>query len=565
MQVDDMLFTDSKNPDHLGYPGLHPASELHGGVRVDRDVAVPMRDGTRIYVDVYRPELATDAPVLIAYGPYGKHGDFPPILAAGAEIEPPLPPATPFEAPVPGYWVNHGYAVIYADPRGLWGSEGDSSFFSGQEAQDGYDLVEWAGAQPWSNGKVGLSGVSYLAQSQYRIAATRPPHLAAINPSDGFSDVFREVVFHGGIPDTQFSMAQMTGLLGFGRNKTEDLHSELSAHPFLDGFWATKAIDLESIEVPAFFVCSVGNHGLHTRGTLEAYRRAGSSRKYLDVHGRKEWRYYYSLAGMERQRAFFDHFLKGLDTEVAAWPPVRVEYRDRTEIGPIREEAQWPPASMERATLYLDAATGQLRSTVPTEPVTTSYDPTRSPIRPYRHAGDEKAVFTVTFDADTEMAGAAVLRLWASSPGAADMDVFAVLDKIDQDGEVVRYPYCGYLEGPLAQGWLRASRRELDPERSDTDVPVQAHHRNLPLPPDGEPVALDIEIWAFTAHFRPGETLRLTIAGADIYRWGPEYLVNGHDQLNNSAPHILHTGGPYESSLSLPITQPSSTGHRTVG
>lgn len=78
---------------------------------------------------------------------------------------------------------------------------------------------------------------------------------------------------------------------------------------------------------------------------------------------------------------------------------------------------------------------------------------------------------------------------------------------------------------------------------------------DLPLPDDG-PVALDIEIWPFTAHFHADETLRLTIAGADINRWSPENFVSGHDLLNNTAPHVLYTGGEHASRLRLPIAHP---------
>ncbi len=186
-----LRFTNAKPPADAGWPGLRPGSSLVDGMLIERDVAVTMRDGIRIYVDVCRPEAGVAVPVLLAYGPFGKHRSMHPTLAAGADIEPTLPPGTPFEAPVARYWVRHGYAVVYADPRGTWGSEGDATLWSAQEAQDGYELVEWAGTQPWSNGRVGMSGVSYLAMSQYRVAATRPPHLAAINPSEGISDLYR--------------------------------------------------------------------------------------------------------------------------------------------------------------------------------------------------------------------------------------------------------------------------------------------------------------------------------------------------------------------------------------
>lgn len=549
---DETRFIASKAPEEAGYPGMQPAKFETDSTIFERDVAVELRDGTVIYADVHRPVSLSPVPVLVAYGPYGKHAGFPDRLGRGADIEDALPAGTQFEAPIPSYWVGHGYAVVYVDKRGTWGSEGDATSFSKQEAEDGYDVVEWAGTQPWSNGKVGLSGVSYLALVQYGIAALRPPHLAAINPSEGVLDIYREAMTHGGIPETQFSI-NLNTIVGFGRGRTEDLLSEAIEHPVLDAFWASKTPVVEDIEVPAYFVCSVGNHGIHTRGTLDAYLRASSSEKWLEVHGQKEWRYYYNRDSVERQRAFFDHFLLGRDTEITAWPPVRVEYRDRSEGGPIRPEQSWPPSTVTMTPLYLDASSGSLRDKPVDRGCTVSYDPTRSPKEPALHAGEEKVEFEYVFRAETYLAGNAALRLFAASPGASDMDVFVELEKLDVDGNPISFPYFAYLDdGPLAHGWLRASRRELDPALSTPDRPVQAHLRDEPLPTDG-PVQLDIEIWPFTALFHPGEALRLTVAGADIHRWVREDFVRGHDMLNNTAAHILYTGGGWSSTLMVPI------------
>jgi predicted acyl esterase len=376
-------YIDAKDPTTTDWPGVQPGTTVADGMIFERDVAVTLRDGVRVYVDVRRPDTDVPVPVLIAYGPFGKHRGFPPVLAAGADVEPPLPPGTPFEAPLPQFWVGHGYAVVNVDPRGTWGSEGDAAFFSPQEAADGYDLVEWAGTQPWSNGRIGLSGVSYLAIIQYRIAAARPPHLAAIHPSDGMSDLYREAVQPGGIPETQFA-ANFETILGFGRQRRENLFAGILAHPFLDEWWLARGVDMARIEVPAYVVCSAGNHGLHTRGTLEAYKAMGSKQKWLEVHGRKEWRHYYTPAEMERQRAFFDHFLKGLDTEIRSWPPVRVEYRDRAETGVVRAEAAWPIPQTRHTALYLDASAAALVAAPPRAVATVRYDPTAVHVAPRR-------------------------------------------------------------------------------------------------------------------------------------------------------------------------------------
>jgi predicted acyl esterase len=545
-----LQFTAAKPPQEGGWPGLRPGSSVVDGIHIERDVAVAMRDGIRIYVDVYRPEGVDVVPVLLGYGPFGKHASMHPTLTAGADIEPELPPGSPFEAPVASYWVSHGYAVVYADPRGTWGSEGDATLFSEQEAEDGYDLVEWAGTQPWSNGRVGMSGVSYLAMSQYRVAATRPPHLAAINPSEGISDIYREAITQGGIPETQFA-GHFGSLLGFGLGRFENLVAEVLEHPFLDEFWQAKNPDLPRIEVPTFLVASVGNQGLHVRGTLEAFKRINSKDKWLDIHGRKEWCYYYMPENMDRQRAFFDHFLKDLDTEVTSWPRVRVEYRDRANTGPIREEADWPIVRTRHTDWFLDAGSARLLAAPPAEGQEATYDPTTVGFP--AEAGDQRATFDLRFEEETDLAGHAALRLWVESPGAENMDLFVSLDKLDASGRRIGFPFFAYLDdGPLAQGWLRASRRELDPERSTPAQPVQAHQRNFPLP-IGEPVAVDIEIWPFTATFGPGETLRLTVAGADIDRYPPEEFAPAHDMLVNTAPHVIHTGGRYPARLSLPV------------
>ena len=180
-----------------------------------------------------------------------------------------------FEAPEPLYWCPNGYIVIDADARGSWGSDGDLTLMSEQEAQDCYDLIEWAGTQSWSNGKVGMSGVSYLAWSQWRVASLNPPHLAAINPWEGVSDFYRELCFHGGIPETLFmSWDWLMSFWAFAKNRAEDIVAMTKEHPLFDDYWASKNADLSKITVPAFITASWCDQGLHTRGTLKLSRRS---------------------------------------------------------------------------------------------------------------------------------------------------------------------------------------------------------------------------------------------------------------------------------------------------
>lgn len=285
----ERLWRPGEPPEHFHYPGLNPRSELHGNILAEYDVAVSLRDGNRIYVDVFRPPDSTDVPAIIAWSPYGKHG---PIqygeVLPGADVDTSkLSSHVIFEAPDPGFWCPAGYAVIYPDPRGTWGSEGDASFGTAQEVEDCCDLIEWAGTQPWSNGKVGLGGVSYLAWIQWQVAAARPKYLATINPCEGVSDFYRELYFHGGIPETKF-IPMIAGLWSHSEGRVEDLVAMRQAHPFLDDYWREKNADLSNIEVPAYVVASWTDHALHSRGTLEAFKKISSPQKWLEIHGRKK-------------------------------------------------------------------------------------------------------------------------------------------------------------------------------------------------------------------------------------------------------------------------------------
>jgi putative CocE/NonD family hydrolase len=113
---------------------------------IEYDVAVVMRDGVKIYVDIYRPKSEGKYPAIVVWEVYGKHRPEHTLYKyrKGSGIpDADLSSYCGFEGPDPAYWIPRGYAVVYADPRGVWGSEGDATFFSDQEAQDCYDLIEW--------------------------------------------------------------------------------------------------------------------------------------------------------------------------------------------------------------------------------------------------------------------------------------------------------------------------------------------------------------------------------------------------------------------------------------
>lgn len=518
--------------------------EIKDGMIIERDVAVPMRDGVRIYIDVFRPVDEQPAPPLIAWSPYGKHMPNDPRRFPGSDVKmDAISSYTPFEGPDPMYWVPRGYAIVVADKRGNWYSEGRATFLSPDEAEDFYDLIEWAGTRTWSNGKVGLTGVSYLAQLQWRVAELNPPHLAAMNPWEGWADTYREVARHGGIPDTHF-WPYLWRRWGAGVNEIEDLEAGMLEHPLFDDYWASKASDYSKIEVPSFIVASWTDQGLHTRGTLEGFKRISSKQKWLEVHGRKKWAYYYEPESVQRLTDFFDHFLKGKNT-IKDWPRVRYEVRDRFYEGEFKNAADWPLPQTNYRKLHLDARNGTLADAPVAEAASVSYDST----------GVDRASFTYTFDKPAELVGYMKLRVYMAAEAADDMDIFVAVQKLDASGQFVGMAYYAmFNDGPMALGWLRASHRELDPRRSTEFQPVLAHRRELKLKP-GEIVPLDIEIWPSGTRFEQGEKLRLVIQGSDINQYpkdkAPVYFR--HEDTVNRGRHIIYAGGETDSYLLVPV------------
>lgn len=544
----DITWKEGRDPRFAGgWPGYRPGhrTDTANGLRVEYDVPVELRDGTTIYIDLLRPDTDGEYPVLVSWAPYGKHhpeskhqDNLPGSGVSSADLS----EYTVFESPDPAYFCGHGYAMIHADPRGAWGSAGDLTLMSEQEARDCYDLIEWAGTRDWSNGRVGMTGVSYLAWTQWRVAAMDPPHLAAINPQEGVSDFYREAAYHGGIPST--FMSTLMPSWSYSQNRVEDIERMTEEHPLFDDYWASKNADLSAIETPAYVVASWSDQGLHTRGTLEAFKQMQSTEKWLRVHGRKKWEDFYQ--DYERQRQFFDKFLKGIDSEVDHWPRVRLEIRERYYVGNERGEDDWPIPRTDYVPLYLDARDQSLREEPVEEAATVRYDVDDAP------AETEQVQFQTIFDAATELTGYMKLKLWVEADGADDMDLFVTVDKVDRTGD--RVPFATqtlYETGPVAFGWLRASHRELDEERSTPQQPVHSHTDERTLEP-GEVVPVEIEIWPSSTAFAAGEGLRLTIAGSDIYP-DPATEYYCHRPLVNAGDHVVHTGESYDSHLLVPV------------
>lgn len=542
------VFVPGRPPELFRYPGIHEGTATTDGLTIDYDLAIPMRDGVVIRADLYRPEgVDTPLPTLVIWSPYGKHSPVTWAMFPGSEVEiDKLSPHTLVECPDPAIWCERGYALLTVDPRGTWGSDGNFSIQSPQERQDMYDTIEWTARQPWSIDKVGMAGMSYFSWSQWQAASTRPPHLAAILPYDGLTDAYRELAFHGGIPNTQFMSTWGAKKTQWGKNLVEDWDKATKLHPLLDDFWRSKQPDLEQIDIPAYVVSSWTDHGIHTRGTIEAFRRIQSADKFLEIHGRKKWARYYWEESVSRQIAFFDRYLKGIANEVDSWPKVRIEVRDAFCSGEWRDEREWPPARTHYETLYLDVAGKAARETLPPVEASISYDAQDREIR---------ARFAHIFETDTEVTGYAKLKLWISVEGSDDADLFVAVQKLDRDGEVLNFPYFTLQDdGQATHGWQRASHRELDP-RSTPQQPIHTHRIEERLK-QGEIVPVEIELWPSSTLFRAGESLQVIVKGTDIQAYPPETFVAGHTSDRNRGRHRIHTGGRYDSHLLIPVVPP---------
>lgn len=515
-------------------------SELRDDMLIDWNVPIRMSDGLVLRADVFRPSREGVYPVLMSYGPYGKGLSFqrgyPTAWNIMVEQKPEVLEGSSneyqqWEVADPERWVPHGYVCIRVDSRGAGRSPGVIDCQSPREIEDFYECIEWAGVQPWSNGKVGLSGISYYGMNQWRVAAMRPPHLAAIMIWEGSSDPYREAYRHGGIA-CSFSknwLEMQVKPLQHGRgergprsdvtgetvcgpetiddeelaDKRVDSWPEIVDRPLDDSYYRARRSDFSQIAVPLLSCGNWGGQGLHLRGNVEGYLAAGSKQKWLELHGGAHWVEYYTNYGIALQKRFFDHFLKGEENGWDREPPVQLQIRHVDGFVP-RAEREWPLARTAWTRLYLDPDALSLTAEQPTSTMTIKYE-----------ARGEGITFkSAPMPADTEITGPAALKLRLSSQ-TQDADVFAVLRVFDPSGDELLFYGALDPKTPVGQGWLRASQRKLDARRSFPWRPYHPHDEVQPLMP-GKAVDLDVEIWPTSVVVPKGWTIGLTILGRDF-------------------------------------------------
>jgi uncharacterized protein len=565
------------------------------GMRVVWDAPIEMDDGTVLRADLFLPEEEGNYPAIITYGPYGKgvafqegyKGAWDEMVATYPEItEGSTCAFQNWELVDPEKWVPDGYVCIRVDGRGSGRSPGKIDLLSPRETQDFYDCIEWAARQPWCNGKVGINGISYYAINQWQVAAQQPPHLAAICVWEGAADRYRDWARHGGIlsqfGDPWFKGQVVSRQYGAGESGGRSrVTGELVAGPEtlppetlkanrvvpyeeelkrpLDGpYYRDHSADLAKVVVPLLSAANWGGMGLHTRGNFEGYLAAGSTQKWLEVHGDTHFGPFYRTAGIELQKRFFGHFLKGEDTGWDWQPPVQLDIRRPGEHFTTRAEQEWPLARTQWTRYYLDPETHSLATQPkPADPVE------------YDAMGDGVTFLLPASDHEVEITGPIAARLFVSSD-TTDADLFLALRLFDPSGAEVLFVGTNDPRVCIGLGWLRASHRKLDHERSLPYRPWHTHDEEWPLVP-GKPVELLIEILPTCIVIPPGYRLALNIRGKDYEHGlgdarqpGGPYTMKGvgpftHAEPRDRPPAVfggknrLHFDKGEESYLLLPV------------
>jgi predicted acyl esterase len=523
----------------LSAPFNQRVYEVEPGILCEQDVPVLLRDGAKIYCDIYRPKDQTNIPALVSWSFYGKR---PGESLSEWQIMG-VPPGTvstmsKFESPDPGLWCKNGYAVANVDSRGSGRSEGDVNVMDYTDGEDGYDFVEWLAAQWWCSGKIGMAGNSAVAMTQWRIAAECPPHLACIAPWEGSGDIYRQSLYEGGIPALSFNEFVVNSVTG--PSGIDDVVENAKKYPFFNEYWAAKIPKYENIRIPVY-ATACWNH-FHLPGSFEGFRKIKSTRKWMRAHREFEWPDAYNPDNLEDLKRFYDRYLKDLHNGWELTPRFRLEVEDAFEFNyqHNRPEQAFPLKRTEYKKLFLDASQNTLSWQALPRESPVGYDAQTGLVN-----------FDIKFEEDTEITGYMALRLWVEAKGHHNMDIFVNIQKLSTKGEWLPVSILGEPH-PGAWGKMRVSRRALDEKESKPYLPVQAHLKDEKLSP-GEIVPVDIAIVPSSRFWHKGQYLRVQIAGRYIREGWFEPLTW---ETDNKGTHIIHTGGKYDSHLLIPYIPP---------
>ncbi len=536
-------------------------------------VTITARDGTELAAAVYMPQGAGPFPALFAASPYRFDNN---ILAASPQF---LWRET---GPIDWY-MTQGYAYVHLDVRGSGRSGGHFGFLDRKEQEDLYDAIEWVGAQPWSNGRVGGIGQSYYCMLQWFMGAQNPPALKCLGAHDGLADPYRANCYNGGIPGDFFPgywwyqnrFINRFPAEGPAREQETDLTAMMAAHPLYDDFWKERCARevQDQIKVPIYCSGVWSKMFIHVRGVIDGYRNAQGPKKMRMSGAPNAWGAAAEFANVEFHEKvllpFYDHYLKGLKTEYEDRPPVQYAVRG-SQI--MRSAQTWPPENVRYERWLLNANPsasvtslndGGLAKESPAGEAATSYDYPNpgwvagvvgfGPQGPASGFDPVRRVLTFTsapLASDLEIAGPIKMELFASS-SATNTDFFIkVSDQFPQAGEDRAKGVNPFAE-VVSRGWLRASHRAIDPARSTEMEPYHPHDREEPINP-GQIYKFEISIEPMAYLFKQGHRIRLEIVNGDSpvseQLWPHFYRPDktGRDTIHHSVEH--------PSSLILPVS-----------
>lgn len=573
-------------------------TDVRDGMRIDWDVPILMDDGVILRCDVYRPIKNGKYGVIMTYGPYGKFLHFEDLYADQfqrmCEDFPEIPAESTnkyqnWEVVDPEKWVPDDYVCIRVDSRGAGRSPGVIDIWSLREARDLAICVDWAGVQDWSNGKVGLNGISYYAENQWQCAALQPKHLAAICPWEGAADYYRDMAHHGGIfcngftkdwSEAQvYSVQHGKGRNGFrsrmngkwvsgpvtlteeelGANRNNFYENCLSRKLDSNEFWQSRMPDWSKVKVPILSTANWGGQGLHPRGNFEGFVRSVSKEKWLEVHGIEHWTHFYTNYGLDLQKRFFGYFLKGDKNGWNKQPRVQLQVRHPGEKFVERHEKEWPLKRTKWTKFYLNPEDSSL-STMPQKK--------KSGIT-YSGFSDGVTFMTPPLEEKVEITGPIASKLWVSSL-TRDADLFLILRVFAPDMKEVTFQGALDPHTPIAQGWLRVSHRKIDENLTLPYRPYHTHDEEQPLEP-GKTYEVDVEVWPTCIVVPKGCRIALSVRGTDYVYPGDSSVQLGayanwndcgifrHDDPRDRPAKIfggtvtLHTGPNEQAYVLLPI------------
>lgn len=590
------------------------------GIMRITNVKIPMRgfDPVRnpdayVYGSLHRPVgpgFPEKVPVVMNFGPYGKDRSFSSICTRDdfevqERVEDRYFSGNPSKLQYENHetvdtsvWVPKGYAVLRVDEAGIGHNPGVFRPWNHTMQENYVDAIEWAGTQPWSSGNVGTIGISYYAISQWLMAQHQPEktHLKAMIPWEGAADLYRDLLYPGGLLLDEFIRMGFGSTGKAGRNRCLNTPQEEPVkgwfeHSFDDpAFWNEYTTDFSKVRIPFMSAAGVDNMSIHARGNVMAYRFAASKEKLLRVQTGGHIEPFYAPDGVADQVAFFDYWLKGIDNGIMKKPPVKIAVKTGNGGSYWAFTSNWPVPNTRYTKFYLDAnqdTSGfKVDGTMPTLQLHPSRDVVGPASNPSRSAprGEASATYSaavkpilqqlgppwfklpqpcdsygVSFAtpplAETiTLAGHAKLVTWVSS-STDDMDIHASLRVYDENGKQVIYPteddrIDASQAAPIQLGRLKVSQRKLDTKKSVYFQPVHTHleQDSQKLKP-GDIVKVEVEIWPLVAEIKKG--YRVVVDVQPYHGCGHMWPHRYGDY--NTGTNTLYTGRSHESYIQLPI------------